>query len=336
MLMKFNGYTEKLSTNTGKINLVSGWHGSSEETCMKIAANNFLEPHELTKQTDPGYFGKGIYFTQFPSYGIQYVKNLSAPVLLLSWILMGKVYPVIERPSNDPADKDKTLLGKPCKQGFDSHYSITKKVTGMPCPMNEEPDGDELVVFSKDQILPRYLIFFRKTSPNPALIKQSTSVTIGAFGSLNSDAPLPKTQITKNSYVVIWIDDKFYKSDNNSIIRTALDILPKLHVEIVTSTQEAKVFITKNKDLLKFVASKKRLRIITNKYRENDGKEHAGEICITAFKGEYLTSQAPIMLLCSTTDQADYLHNRKKKIIVSYDIKFVLSYITFQKLTLFL
>jgi hypothetical protein len=62
---------------------------------MKIAENNFLEPHELVQkeQTDPGslvfvlcgasiaypsvstsytragYFGKGIYFTQFPSYG---------------------------------------------------------------------------------------------------------------------------------------------------------------------------------------------------------------------------------------------------------------------------
>lgn len=54
---------------------------------MKIAENNFLEPSELVKQTDPGpgvvypsegelltyvhtgYFGRGIYFTQFPSYG---------------------------------------------------------------------------------------------------------------------------------------------------------------------------------------------------------------------------------------------------------------------------
>lgn len=33
---------------------------------MKIAEYNFLEPEEILseKQTDPGYFGKGIYFTQ--------------------------------------------------------------------------------------------------------------------------------------------------------------------------------------------------------------------------------------------------------------------------------
>ena len=58
---------------------------------MKIAENNFLEPHELEvelakigkKMTDPGYFGKGIYFTQFPSYGAQYAKHNA---LLLSWV----------------------------------------------------------------------------------------------------------------------------------------------------------------------------------------------------------------------------------------------------------
>lgn len=34
---------------------------------FKIGESNFIEPAELPKekQTDPGYFGKGIYFTQY-------------------------------------------------------------------------------------------------------------------------------------------------------------------------------------------------------------------------------------------------------------------------------
>lgn len=56
--------------------------------------------------------------TQYPSYGLQCAKE----ELLLSWVLMGRVYPVTEKflgPDN--------LLGKPMKKGFDSHYILTKR-----------------------------------------------------------------------------------------------------------------------------------------------------------------------------------------------------------------
>lgn len=65
---------------------------------MKIGDTNFLEPHELVNQKDPGYFGKGyvlsrprnyhlrnsIYFTQWPSYSAIYSGQDRC--LLLSWV----------------------------------------------------------------------------------------------------------------------------------------------------------------------------------------------------------------------------------------------------------
>lgn len=71
---------------------------------FKIAEGGQLTPsekiHKGICQTDEGnwtrknklmllgYFGKGIYFTQFPSYGMQYCGEHEC--LLLSWILMGE------------------------------------------------------------------------------------------------------------------------------------------------------------------------------------------------------------------------------------------------------
>lgn len=113
------------------------------------------------KQHDPGYFGKGIYFTQFPSYSAKYNTG-AAKCLLLSWLLMGRVYPVIEHPSG----KD-NLVGKRmlmifffflgyfnffCSSsarvpGFDSHYVVVKRVNDLvyfPCKIGEKAECMEM------------------------------------------------------------------------------------------------------------------------------------------------------------------------------------------------
>lgn len=53
------------------------------------------------KKTDGGYFGNGMYFTQYPNYGHYYTKSkkllrrhMEEMPLILSWIVMGNVYPV--------------------------------------------------------------------------------------------------------------------------------------------------------------------------------------------------------------------------------------------------
>ncbi len=144
VMWRFGAYSDRVSGN-GFVNLVAGWHGTREDTMFKIAAANFLEPHELPpeKKKDPGYFGKGIYLTQYPSYSAQYADRESR-CLLISWALMGRVYPVVE----SPVDPQHSLLGKGCTDGYDSHYAVVKQVSPAvyyPCKKHDEPDFDELV-----------------------------------------------------------------------------------------------------------------------------------------------------------------------------------------------
>ena len=133
----------------------------------------YLQPPPLTSKeatdTDAGYFGRGIYLTSYPSYGSVYsdlnektsqqkrekqsgaAGNASIPdkaptdvVLILSWVLMGRVYPVIEHPfknrnqkqaeaerktGQEPIDVTDTisLYNAPCVTHFDSHYCIVSQ-----------------------------------------------------------------------------------------------------------------------------------------------------------------------------------------------------------------
>lgn len=83
-------------------NLVLAWHGGAvESVCHKIAEGNFRMSGGDVKKIDAGYFGNGIYFTQYPNYGDFYTRQKKAQKrqteempLLLSWVLMGNVYPV--------------------------------------------------------------------------------------------------------------------------------------------------------------------------------------------------------------------------------------------------
>lgn len=185
ILRKFENFTVQISGHQD-INLVPVWSGAPEETYFKIGESGHLSPKELeargiTKKGsgDAGYFGSGIYFTQFPSYAAQYAKcGPDSMVLLLSFVLMGRVYPVTETILN----RADNLEGKPLKQGFDSHYILTKRHGTQPimivalltslgmfadvCAINETPDGDELLVRHSTQCLPRYLVYFKRV-PRP-------------------------------------------------------------------------------------------------------------------------------------------------------------------------
>jgi len=186
-LNQLENYVEKFSGNE-RVNLVAAWHGATEEKLRSIAKDNFWKPRDLTSEeiqrlennitthiegvTDPGYFGRGIYFTQFPSYGDIYSSSINqkksvegdaieSTPLLLSWVLMGKVFPVIE----SPTDRS-NFLGKRLVEGFDSHYVLVKNAGNrtmfVPCASNESPDYDEIIVSDPSQILPRYIVYYRR------------------------------------------------------------------------------------------------------------------------------------------------------------------------------
>jgi hypothetical protein len=76
--------------------------------------------------------------------------------MLLSWVLMGRVWPVIV----SPMEKN-SFYGKPCKAGYDSHYVVVND-RKLPCAIEEQPLYDELVAFDPDQVLPRYIVYYRR------------------------------------------------------------------------------------------------------------------------------------------------------------------------------
>lgn len=50
---------------------------------------------------DAGYYGKGIYFSSCAFYCVPYLINCAEPALILSYVICGNIYPVIESPGVD-------------------------------------------------------------------------------------------------------------------------------------------------------------------------------------------------------------------------------------------
>lgn len=107
------------------------------------------EGFRLLSQKDSGWYGKGMYFTQLPNYGEFYINNCLSEhgesfSLVLSWILMGRPYPVTAK-----------MDGMGLVPGYDSHFCLVNGFS--PCLDGEEASGDEIVIFRSAQVLPRYV-----------------------------------------------------------------------------------------------------------------------------------------------------------------------------------
>lgn len=192
-----------------------GWHGTPDlDTCWKIAESNFHDPHERTETTDQGWFGSGTYFTQYPSYGAMYALQHT---LLFSWVLMGRAYPVTQSPSS----KD-SLVGKSCVEGYNSHYVLVRGHGLNKVPAPHDPEYDEIVVFSKNQILPR-CIFHYSIRP----------------GSLKTGVPIPLA-LRDASVVVLWVSETEDFEMNEKLKSRYGD---QIHVVVVSSTFELILWI---------------------------------------------------------------------------------------------
>jgi len=217
---------------------------------FKVAQENFRYD-KPTEKTDDGYFGNGIYFTQFLSYSDKYMqlneqkgKIKRGMPFILSWVIMGKVYPVVER-----TDSPNTLLGTPCKPGYDSHYVLVKNTDPsqlgldyQPCnPEDSVPDYDEVVVFDKDQVLPRYLVYYNRLDQ-------------------------PSAGSTAKKCHILWVDNN--KTNNTDLIADL-----QSHGIIVTT-------LANSSSLMSWLALNHResnkIRIISNRNRPGDGDESAG------------------------------------------------------------
>ena len=116
---------------------ILAFHGTKPANIPSIVKNNFNLSLLAQNTGNRGFYGAGIYFSEFPSVSIGYGGNGS---VILCEVLPGKSY-----------DCPGQMLGANLMAGYDSHRA--RKDT--------EGRGHELVIFDVDQILPRYVIHFQ-------------------------------------------------------------------------------------------------------------------------------------------------------------------------------
>lgn len=140
------------------------WHGKNPKHLPSVCKFGL----DITKacETDPGFFGAGLYFTQLPNYGEIYIdlkknrdnigKEDHDVAIILCWVLLGKPLCVHD---------GKSYYGKEAEKGYHSHYvwisKDSKHPNYLPVKHGEEPYGDEICVFSSEQCLPRFIVRYR-------------------------------------------------------------------------------------------------------------------------------------------------------------------------------
>jgi hypothetical protein len=116
---------------------VLAFHGTKGDTAG-IFNNNFDMGKLASGSGDKGFYGAGIYLSEFPQTGLYYGDKL-----LLCRVLAGKSYDMTP---------DKIRLAGKLEPGYDSHR-VNKQEGG---------HGEELVIFNPDQVLPVYEIHYTK------------------------------------------------------------------------------------------------------------------------------------------------------------------------------
>ncbi|XP_033761484.1 uncharacterized protein LOC117343249 [Pecten maximus] len=142
LVKKFKAGREDLKKHRGenKSYPVLAFHGTDEKNINPICETGFKVPGDtgFKHKTDTGWYGKGVYFSEFPAYSMGYIHGSTK--LLLCQVLPGKVFQCT-----------KLIHGAALEKGHDSHTS---------------PDKMELVIFNGNHILPSYIVHYEHASTN--------------------------------------------------------------------------------------------------------------------------------------------------------------------------
>eukprot|EP00961_Rhodomonas_salina_P294831 3934898-Rhodomonas_salina.1 len=131
LIAKFN-CTRDAFARQGHGHEILAFHATrTPENIENIVRNNFNQSF-IGSATDSGWWGRGFYFSEFPSVSLGYGGNL-----LLCRLLPGKTFDCQER-----------MDGQPLTRGFDSHR-VQADAKGR---------AQELVIANPDQILPCYIL----------------------------------------------------------------------------------------------------------------------------------------------------------------------------------
>ena len=141
------------------------FHATSDKAEKLISAIGFRKEF-MASASGLQKFGAGIYFSTFPMYCSSYQKDpreatgaQGAICFLASWVLLG--HPFLKKCAE-------TSNGRSCglQDGYDSHYALVRQGNSIFDPATGEvfedergmPDGDEIVIFEPDHILPQFVI----------------------------------------------------------------------------------------------------------------------------------------------------------------------------------
>ncbi|MBH1988418.1 MAG: DUF1566 domain-containing protein [Myxococcaceae bacterium] len=156
------------------------WHGSDSQKCHGIANSGFKFSGKLALEgqasfdTDDGYFGSGIYFTNSARYaGDIYSRG----DLMMAWVSMTEPFPIV----GDPSQLDMALLScEGAYKHYNAHYIPVFPMEDnfdcaeyYPCLAGQMPVCDELVIFQRSQALPRYWIELQVEHPAMARPSQA-------------------------------------------------------------------------------------------------------------------------------------------------------------------
>jgi len=129
--------------------IIPSVHGTSSKVGWAICRTGFASLSQL----DAGFYGKGIYFSTSALYCYPYFGTKSDPALLVSFLLVGNPYPVIE----NRHDSTGSLEGMPIKSGYNCNYVVTQS-NGTVYDNPQQPIFNEIVIPQESQICPVYLI----------------------------------------------------------------------------------------------------------------------------------------------------------------------------------
>jgi len=167
-------FSDKFSWNDkSKPRVVPMLQGTSESAAWQICQQGF----GVVGATDDGFYGAGVYFTSKLEYADKYAKSGSdgSKPFIVSMVIPGNSFPVVEHPFVDPPvyEKDKKgksvkkanpdgYKGKACLSGYQSHFTLIDGRdirTAFPIQgaINPATAADELVTFDTSQALPLFV-----------------------------------------------------------------------------------------------------------------------------------------------------------------------------------
>ncbi|XP_067650642.1 uncharacterized protein [Haliotis asinina] len=223
---------------------VLAFHGTMEKNITPICETGFKVPGTagFSHRTDTGWYGKGVYFSEYPSYSMGYIQGSTK--LLLCQVLPGKVFKCT-----------KLIHGAALKTGFDSHTS---------------PDGKELVIFNSHHIVPCYIVHYETSSGDFTYTKAGTSTTTVTSDAEDEDEDVDEEDVTEMYYKAsVMKASSLFKSHNILISGTLCDT--QANIRALVSKHKAGLGTIGNMTLL--VAGETEFSTKTAKVKKAESKK---------------------------------------------------------------